>query len=459
MKTTRTTPAKFVYDRRLSYGDWVLLELDRRPDGNAMNALIFVLDRPVEAREIDEVVAHLATVIPRMRQRIVPVPGNLTPPLWADIDGFSVRDHIRFVRRDSTLDLEQLVALATEVYALPLDPDGPLWHATYIAGAPEGRSALVFCIHHVLGDAVMFETIFYEHLGRQTPPEEVPSGGEEKPPFDRFEAVRHRARKLAVGAGSLIAAAAPGGGLAKMLSARTEASGPRPLAGRHTRVRHLAVGEFGPAADWSATAKRRGGSSNALYLAFATRVMARYCERCATPADRLRIAMPLNARADEEEVQEAGNRIEVVVVAVEPDRVTFDDLGYVQERIDDALRPDGAASGYRRMGAILEGLPSSWRTAINWKMWSGLADFGASSVGGRRRVRLGGADVSAVHVMPMTMGLAANFVRLIYDDRVHLSVHVDPGLVRRPDEFDRLFAEELAAVRRAAGTAPEPVRA
>jgi diacylglycerol O-acyltransferase / wax synthase len=93
-------------------------------------------------------------LVPRYRQRIVPVPGRLANPVWADDPDFDVAYHVRrsAVPRPGTE--AQLLDLVSRVTSRPLDRSRPLWEVYLVEGLVGGRVAVVTKTHPALVDGL-----------------------------------------------------------------------------------------------------------------------------------------------------------------------------------------------------------------------------------------------------------------------------------------------------------------
>ena len=93
-------------------------------------------------------IAHL----PRYRQKVRWVPGNLANPVWVDDDTFDLSYHVRraaLPKPGSDAQLEEFVA---RVQPRPLDRTRPLWEAYIVEGLEHGRFAIVTKTNHALVD-------------------------------------------------------------------------------------------------------------------------------------------------------------------------------------------------------------------------------------------------------------------------------------------------------------------
>ncbi|MGR7023761.1 WS/DGAT/MGAT family O-acyltransferase [Geodermatophilus sp. URMC 62] len=101
-----------------------------------------------------ELIEARLPLVPRYRQRVVPVPGHLANPVWADDPDFDVAYHVRrsAVPRPGTE--AQLLDLVSRVTSRPLDRTRPLWEVYLAEGLAEGRVAVVTKTHPALVDGL-----------------------------------------------------------------------------------------------------------------------------------------------------------------------------------------------------------------------------------------------------------------------------------------------------------------
>jgi diacylglycerol O-acyltransferase len=92
--------------------------------------------------------------VPRLRQRLAPVPFGCGRPVWLDHEVFDLDEHFLVHQTSSALSHQGLLDLAAELVARPLSRDRPLWSVTFVPDVVPGCSALVAVFHHVLADGV-----------------------------------------------------------------------------------------------------------------------------------------------------------------------------------------------------------------------------------------------------------------------------------------------------------------
>ncbi|MGN6743433.1 MAG: wax ester/triacylglycerol synthase domain-containing protein [Amnibacterium sp.] len=133
---------------RVSAEDLMSLAADR---GSTPMQVGAVLRFPPGGRteDLPALLRDRVTRVPRLRQRLVPVPFGAGRPIWIDDPGFALARHLEVVRVPN-LD-ETLMALAAALLVRPLPRDRPLWAARLVRDDHD-RSALVLVLHHVLAD-------------------------------------------------------------------------------------------------------------------------------------------------------------------------------------------------------------------------------------------------------------------------------------------------------------------
>lgn len=104
------------------------------------------------AMGLEETVAERIHLVPRYRQRIQRVPGNLAHPVWIDDPNFDLGSHIRREVLPPPGDGAQVRRLVMRILSRPLDKRRPLWEMTLITGLRGGRVVIVNRAHHAMVD-------------------------------------------------------------------------------------------------------------------------------------------------------------------------------------------------------------------------------------------------------------------------------------------------------------------
>ncbi len=115
-------------------------------------------------------------IFPPLRQRVACPPLGLAPPQWADDPDFDLRYHLRRLSVSPPGELRQVLDLAAQLAAMPLDRARPLWELTVIEGMARGRAAVLQRLHHTLTDGVggmkLLRCLLERTQGEQGEPEE-----------------------------------------------------------------------------------------------------------------------------------------------------------------------------------------------------------------------------------------------------------------------------------------------
>lgn len=105
----------------------------------------------------DEFVAHMEArihLLPRYRQRLMPVLLNIAHAAWEDDPKFNVRNHIYSHSLPDGTKEAQFLTAAMRAFAPILDRRRPLWEAHLFHGLEHNRTAIVWKMHHCLVDGV-----------------------------------------------------------------------------------------------------------------------------------------------------------------------------------------------------------------------------------------------------------------------------------------------------------------
>jgi diacylglycerol O-acyltransferase len=111
-------------------------------------------DGPLTYDRVQQVVRARLHLAPRLRQRVLPVPGGLARPVWVDDERFDLDFHLRRAALPSPGGRFQLERAVGRVLSRPLDRSKPLWEL-YVFEELEGeRSAVLLKLHHALADGI-----------------------------------------------------------------------------------------------------------------------------------------------------------------------------------------------------------------------------------------------------------------------------------------------------------------
>ena len=145
---------------RLSGEDLSFWWLDSPMQPTTM-AMLMVLDRAPDERRLRHALERAVLAVPRLAQRVVDAPLNLTLPRWELDPTFDLDYHWRRHALSGSADLDELFREIAPAYETPFDRSRPLWEVRLYEGLEPGhRAALFFKLHHAVADGVGGNAIF-----------------------------------------------------------------------------------------------------------------------------------------------------------------------------------------------------------------------------------------------------------------------------------------------------------
>lgn len=142
--------------QRLTPLEVSLLALDTTRTPGHVGTVTVLEPRPgqdtVDHAGLTALVADRLAYVPRYRQRVVPVPGRLSAPVWVDDDDFDLSFHVRTTALPRPGTSDQLDELVGQVLARRLDRSRPLWEVLVVEGLEGGRVAVVEKTHLAVVD-------------------------------------------------------------------------------------------------------------------------------------------------------------------------------------------------------------------------------------------------------------------------------------------------------------------
>jgi diacylglycerol O-acyltransferase / wax synthase len=104
---------------------------------------------------VRELVASRLQLIPRFRQRVMPVPLAQGRPIWVDHEDFDIADHVRLTALPAPGTRRQLLELTERLTVQVLDRRRPLWELWFVEGVDHGcHVGLIHKSHHTLTDGI-----------------------------------------------------------------------------------------------------------------------------------------------------------------------------------------------------------------------------------------------------------------------------------------------------------------
>jgi WS/DGAT/MGAT family acyltransferase len=109
---------------------------------------------PPRYQDVVDLVAAKLPRLPRYRQTVRFVPGQLGRPVWVDDPHFNLAYHVRHTALPPPGGEEELDNLMARLMAVELDRHRPLWEVWMVEGLTGGRWALISKLHHCMVDGV-----------------------------------------------------------------------------------------------------------------------------------------------------------------------------------------------------------------------------------------------------------------------------------------------------------------
>src|SRR5438094_9844867 len=128
MPPTRLTgqDAAFLYLERpamhMHVAGLSVLDPSTRPDGR------------IRAEDLAAVITSRLHLVPRFRQKVVTVPGNVARPVWVDDEDFDIEFHLRRAALPAPGGRRELADFVQRVRYRPLDRPEPLWERYCLEG-------------------------------------------------------------------------------------------------------------------------------------------------------------------------------------------------------------------------------------------------------------------------------------------------------------------------------------
>jgi diacylglycerol O-acyltransferase len=423
---------------------------------------------------LDDIRRHVAARlerVPRFRRRLVDLP--LGGAYWVDDPGLRIEDHVLEVGVPAPGGLTELLEVAADLHATPLDRGRPLWELWFAAGLEDGRVAIIEKVHHALVDGVagveLTRALFDAAPSSvvETPPAhpEAPPGRAEvarRVAADRaaapFGAVRALARSAASPERFVRQVATIAGAVADGIAHPVGGGALHQSVGPRRRLLPVVI----PRADLERARKGTTATLNDVVLTLVSGGLRAFDLETGEPLRDLRAAVPVAQprRGDEAEqghgVADAGpgNRVSVVLL---PLPVTEPDPRRRLAAISDAMR--NAKEHHRSEGVdllfdVLDHLPPAIGAVVPVVHRQRFTDVVVTNVPGPAAPLwfLGAEAHLAVPIVPLLGNTDLAVAALSYRDQVCIALHADPDRCRDLDAIADGIRADLAVL------APPPRR-
>ncbi|HSJ46896.1 MAG TPA: wax ester/triacylglycerol synthase family O-acyltransferase [Euzebyales bacterium] len=139
---------------RATPNDMLQLTYDRGSVPAQVGAVLLMAGPAAEPDAARRAIAARVAGVPRLRQRLQPVPFGCGRPIWIDDESFDIANHVPALACPAPGDDRALYDVAADLVTTRLDRARPPWRATVVTGLTHGRWAVVVVFHHVLADGI-----------------------------------------------------------------------------------------------------------------------------------------------------------------------------------------------------------------------------------------------------------------------------------------------------------------
>jgi len=466
-----STPREMRFDQRMSDHEALMWNIEKDPWLNPNGGAVVILDRPIDTPQFIRRIRYAVAQTPRLREKVAPGLGRLSPPTWIPDPEFDLDYHIRELRLPEPGTDRQLLDLTAQLYEDPLDRTRPLWRFVLITGLTGGRGALWTLMHHTVADGMgqLRMAEMFQELSRQEelPPEvdlesiiaeaaaRASSDDGGNPASGLLDAASHTlghvvrrqagvARRIAGelsmwpadprrardSASTVIHLAQST--LGQMTGSANDVDGGSPLWSNRSRRRHLEAITLELEAVKS-VAKAHGATINDIYVAGLVEGAVSYHAKRGVEVEAFNTSFVLSTRTDS---AVGGNSFTPV-----PIQVSGREMG-IAERISDVhSRIEAAKAEAMETGGItaLSGVVNLLPTSVVTQTVRGQAakiDFATSNLRGAP-IPLYVSGALVLHNIPMgpVAGTAANITTLSYNGVLDVGLFIDPVAITDPTDF------------------------
>ena len=455
-------------ERRMTDVEALMWNLEKDPHLSASIANVTVFDAAPDRDRLRARLERAVTMVPRLRQRVVPALGRLAPPEWRDDHDFDLDYHLRWMALPTPGTLRQLLDLAAALVSSPFDRTRPLWEFVVLEGLEGGGAAMVQKLHHAIADgegsirmSEQFIDITRDATEPIAPDRRIPPPIEPTLVETAVDTLTHQLRRTIGVARRTLE------GTAEVVRDPTTLVA---LAGEavelsRSAMRQVAVSDHARSPVWrerslrrrievlqvpldpaKAAAKALGGSLNDIFVAAAALGAGAYHRAAGQAVDELRITMPVSTRTDGSAGGNAFTPLRVLVpVGIEDPVALFE---AIRARLDTTKheRAMGLVDG---LAGVANLLPTSVAVRLARQQVE-TVDFATSNVRGAPfPLYIAGARILANYPIGPTGGTAWNLTLMSYDGQLDMGLNADAVAVLDParlrDSIQDAFATLITA--------------
>ena len=452
--------------RRMSDTEALMWRLEKDPYLASTFANITILDRPINSDALLARLERTSYVVPRLRRKVQPVPGNFGAPLWVDDAAFDLRYHVRHISLPEPGSLRQLLDLDTLIVADPFDRSRPLWQFFIVDGLIGGRGALIQKLHHTVTDGQGGVELSLNFIDLERTPEPLP-------PLDpdliaRVEDDQQQAPQVEMLRGAMSdSLRIPLGMLRQVRDVISDPKllgslGPETLQTVRSVMNEVTTIDPARSPLWKDRSLRRqvevirapykqlrgaskhlGGTLNTAFITAAATAAGAYHRALGSPIDDLRTSMAISTRTNSS--GEGGNAFSLIRFLVPTGDMPIDERFVAINEIVQASRSVSGGDALASASSVSSLLPTSVVTRFA-RVQGETVDFATSNVRAAGiPLYIAGALVLENYPLGPLAGTAFNLTLLSYNGSMDMGLNMDsaaiaePGLLR--DELVKAFTQ------------------
>ncbi|MET0909509.1 MAG: wax ester/triacylglycerol synthase domain-containing protein [Ilumatobacteraceae bacterium] len=454
--------SQIAYSRTMSDAEGLMWRLEKDPHLSSTFANVTILDRKPDFDKLRRRMERVVMRIPRLRQRVQTVPGNVSAPAWVDDPDFDLNLHLRRIALPKPGTERQLLDLATLITADPFDRTRPLWQFVIVEGLKGNRAALIEKLHHTITDGEGGVQLSLEFLDfeRDAPELPIPTRDEidlanESTDQGSPDSMRdfvagtlriplgivRQIKDLLADPGQIpdasSAAADTFRGIVSQLGDTEKARSP--LWTERSLRRHLEVASA-PFTETRAAARKLGGTLNTAFMTVATDAAARYHTELGAPVESLRASMAISTRTDDS----GANAFSLVRMLVPTGDIPIDERFRAIHESSQAAVGQSKNANLDTIAAFASTLPTSIVTRLA-RQQAQTIDFATSNVKGAP-IPMYAAGAQLLHNYPVgpLSGVAFNLTLLSYLGNLDMGMNTDVAAVTEPALMKRCLDRAIA---------------
>lgn len=436
------------FDRNMSDAEGLMWRLEKDPHLSSTFGTVMVLDRAPDFDSFRRRMERASWAIPRLRQRVMPTPANLSPPVWVDDANFDIDIHVRRIACPKPGTLRQVLDLASLIVADPFDRTRPLWQYVLVEGMKGGKAAVIQKMHHTITDGERGVKLSLQYLDFERDAPEPPPMKQQPLHEEPADPIGNEALKGFVAAGLRLplgiakqvrdllaepatipdATSAATRTFKGIMSQLSETDGSRsPLWTERSLHRRVETARA-PFRETKDAAKKLGGTLNTAFLTAAADAASAYHIEMGEPVESLRASMAISTRTEDS----GSNAFSLARLLVPTGEMPIDERFRAVHESTQVARETSKAAGLDTLATVTTALPTSLITRLARQQGQTI-DFATSNVKGAPvPMYITGAQLVEIYPIGPLGGVAFNLTLMSYLGSLDMALNVDTAAIAEP---------------------------